>query len=198
MQKERPWPKVAVVGIGALGSHVVLLARNWKAKLRVIDGDKVEQKNVLAQMHSELGKGRNKAAALKVLMQGMFRLEIEAFPVKVNEWNLKGLLGEMALIIDCTDNVAARNCIKSFALKDEIPCLHVCLSADGMLARVVWAQQNFKADKESGDGATCEDGANVWFHAMAAALVVRLAQQFLLDGRMESWMLAPAALLRIA
>ena len=46
---------VIVVGVGALGSHVVQLLRNADATIRVIDFDKVEQKNVASQFHGKPG-----------------------------------------------------------------------------------------------------------------------------------------------
>ncbi len=53
-------PKVTIVGVGALGSHAALLLRN-EADLKLIDFDKVDAKNTLAQFHARQSIGRNKA-----------------------------------------------------------------------------------------------------------------------------------------
>ena len=74
---------VVIVGVGALGSHLVLLARNWSAKLKLVDFDRVEQKNTQAQFHSKMGLGRNKAQALGQAMQGMFGLKVDSLPRKL-------------------------------------------------------------------------------------------------------------------
>ena len=57
--------KIVIVGVGALGSHLVLLGRNWSARFVVIDDDRVEQKNTQSQFHSRMGVGRNKAQAMQ-------------------------------------------------------------------------------------------------------------------------------------
>ena len=43
---------VVIVGVGALGSHVALLGRNWGVQLKLVDFDRIEQKNTQAQFHS--------------------------------------------------------------------------------------------------------------------------------------------------
>jgi molybdopterin-synthase adenylyltransferase len=190
--------RVVLVGAGALGSHVALFARNWPAALAVVDFDRVEAKNLLGQFHTELGKGKNKAVALQAAMQGLYRRAVETFPVAVSGDNAAKLLDGAALVIDCTDNLAARTLLKEHARAAGLECLHGCLSADGDLARVVWTE-HFNADPEGEPGqATCEDGANLPFHAMAAALLVLTAQRFLEHGEKRSFQLTPAGLVRLA
>lgn len=194
---------VTIVGAGALGSHLVLFARNWDVNLRVIDFDRVESKNMQSQFHTKLGHGKGKVLALQAAMMGLFHCRLNPFPVKLVENNSGQLLSDADLVIDCTDNFAARTVIKE-AVEDirdvhgTPECLHGCLSADGTLARVVWTE-HFTADSEGGEGeATCEDGANLPFHAMAGALIANVAQRFLESGEKKSWQLTPSSLIRIA
>jgi hypothetical protein len=188
--------RVVIVGVGALGSHVLLFARNWDVELCIVDFDKVESKNIQSQFHTELGKGRNKAKALQLAMQGMYRRSIDALPVKLEEGNVGSVLDNASLIIDCTDNAATRQLIQVHA-GASIPCLHGCLSADGTLARAVWTE-HFNVDSGGAGAATCEDGQNLPFHAMAAGMIAFAAQWYLDKGVRQSWMLTPSSLVRIA
>jgi molybdopterin/thiamine biosynthesis adenylyltransferase len=188
---------VTIVGMGALGSHLLLLARNWKASLRVIDFDKVESKNTQAQFHTKMGMGKNKAKALQTAMQGMWGVKIMALSSKLMGNNQVQLLSESDLIIDCTDNFKARDIIQAYCADIALPCLHGCLSADGTLARIVWTEF-FKPDKEDADGdVTCEDGRNVAFHAMAGAVLAQTALVFLEEEVKHSWQLTPSSLIRL-
>jgi len=189
---------VSIVGLGALGSHLVMLARNWDVRFNLIDFDRVGAKNLQSQFHSGLGKGKNKATALGAAMQGMWQRRTYAYPVKLDGGNALQLLGESDLIIDCTDNLAARKVIQDFVKTyPKIACLHGCLSADGTLARVVWTE-HFRPDPEGEEGqATCEDGENLPFHAMAGGLIAHVAQKYLDMGEKKSWQLTPSSLVRV-
>jgi molybdopterin/thiamine biosynthesis adenylyltransferase len=188
---------VVIVGVGALGSHLVLMARNWGVNLRVVDFDKVESKNTQSQFHTKMGQGKNKAKAMQALMQGLFGLHVMAFSSKLESNNRFQLLGETELIVDCTDNIAARKIIQGFAAEYQVACLHGGLSAAGDLARVVWTE-HFVPDAEGEEGeATCEDGQNLPFHALAAALMAQAAQKYLEEGVKQSWQLTPSTLLRL-
>jgi hypothetical protein len=189
---------VVIVGAGALGSHLALFARNWENPLRIVDFDKVEQKNTQAQFHSRMGLRRNKAQALQQGLQGLFGVKVEAVPHKLVGDNAGQLLSGAALVIDCTDNAAARRTIQDHVRANGIPCLHGALSADGSFGRVVW-DEHFTADEEGQEGeATCEDGAALPFFALAAAQVAVAAQRFLEDGVRQSFQLSPAGAVRLA
>lgn len=197
--------KVVIVGVGALGSHVLLCARNWKVDLRVVDFDQVEQKNIMAQMHTKMSLRKNKALSIQQAMQAMWSLRVEAIPHKLTDGNVLQLLGDADLVIDCTDNIAARKLILDFCLGQEkwsnrltVPCLHGSLSAAGDFARVVWAE-HFVPDGEGAEGqATCEDGEQLPFFALAAAHVAQEAQRFLKDNSKRSLQITPTSVLRLA
>jgi len=189
--------RIVIAGAGALGSHVLLFVRNWKEHLAVVDFDRVEAKNVQAQFHTAMALGRNKAMALQLAMQSMFRRNISAGTAKLQETNAGKLLGNAELIIDCTDNAEARQLIQGFAKAHGASCLHGCLSADGSVARAVWTE-HFTPDSGGAGQATCEDGQNLPFHGMAGALIAQVAQDFLVDGVKCSWQLTSQSLVRIA
>jgi len=190
--------KVVIVGAGALGSHVLLLARNWDCELTLVDFDKVEQKNTQAQMHTRMSLRRNKAQAMQQAMQGMWGLKVNAIPHRLTKDNFRQLLDGAFLVIDCTDNIEARLVLK--AAKVALPSLeilHGALSAGGDFARVMWTE-HFAPDAEGEQGqATCEDGENLHFHALAAAHMTREAQSFLAGGKKASWQITPISVLKI-
>lgn len=105
--------KVTIVGVGALGSHVALLLRN-EADLRLIDFDRVEQKNVLSQFHGRPSVGKNKAQALQQSLGFLFGAKPEAIPHRLTKDNAEQLLGDTNLIIDCLDNGEARRIIQKW------------------------------------------------------------------------------------
>jgi tRNA A37 threonylcarbamoyladenosine dehydratase len=55
---------ITIVGVGALGSHVVQFLRNLDVTLRLVDFDRVEAKNVMSQFYGQPNVGKNKAVAL--------------------------------------------------------------------------------------------------------------------------------------
>ena len=120
---ETQTPKhVVVVGVGALGSHLLLLCRNLPIRLTVVDFDRVERKNTLSQFHSKMGVGRNKAQALQQALQGLFGLQIGAVPHRLTEDNAQTILRDADLIVDCVDNAPTRQLIQQVAAASDTPC----------------------------------------------------------------------------
>lgn len=189
--------KVTIVGVGALGSHVALLARNWKVNFHLVDFDRVEQKNTQGQFHTKMGLRQNKAQALAKSFQGLWGMKVETTPHKLTADNVEVVLGSSDLVIDCTDNAEARRLIQTFVKDKGIPCLHGALSADGDFARALWTEE-FTADEEGEPGqATCEDGENLPFHGGAAFVITQAAQAFLKTGTKRSYQLLPEHLMRL-
>jgi molybdopterin/thiamine biosynthesis adenylyltransferase len=189
---------IAIIGAGALGSHVALLLRNIDDKKMVVDFDRVEAKNTLAQFHTKMGLRKNKAQALSQAMQGMFGEAFFAVPHKLTKDNIDKLLGPVTLILDCTDNIAARNLIQGYATDVGTPCLHGALSADGTFGRVMWTEY-FVGDAEPEEGApTCVDGEHLPFFTLTSACMAVTAQRFLKTGEKRSFQVAPSGITRVA
>ena len=152
----------------------------------------------MSQCHTKIVADRKKAQVHQQSMLGYFGLKIEAVAHRLTPDNVSAILGGAVLVIDCTDNAAARRCIQAFVRQEKIPCLHGCLSATGDFARVVW-DEIFTEDEEGTEGAaTCENGDNLPFHALAAAQIAVNAQVFLKTGVKRSMMLLPDKSVRIA
>lgn len=187
--------RIVIVGVGALGSHAVMALRNIRFKLVVVDHDHVEQKNTLSQFHSNMSLRRNKAQAMQQALQGLWGVKVEVVPHKLTDDNAKQLLGGAGLVIDCTDNIAARQVMMKFCKANAIPLLHGAMSADGLFARAIWTDW-FVPDAESGTGATCEDGENLPFHLLAGAAIALAAKTFLTKGTKLNFDITPSGVTR--
>lgn len=174
--------KIVIVGVGALGSHLILLTRNLKAQFVLVDFDRVETKNVMSQFHTKMGVGKNKTLALQQTLAGLFGIKVEANSNRLTVDNVKQLLGGADLVVDCLDNAASRQVIQDFVRANKIPCLHGALDPDGTFARVCW-DETFVIDHEGTVGAaTCEDGRHLPFIAWASSLLAYATQQFVEKG----------------
>lgn len=188
---------ITIVGAGALGSHVALMLRNQEEPIEVIDFDKVEQKNTLAQFHTKMGLRKNKAQALSQTLNGLFGTKVKAVPHKLTKDNWSTLFKDSKIIIDCTDNIAARTLIQDYWEEYAVPVLHGGLSADGTFARVIW-DDLFIPDAEGEEGeATCEGGEHLPFFVMAASVLAAEAQRFLKTGRKSNFQLSTYEVIKI-
>lgn len=179
--------KVTIVGVGALGSHVALFLRN-EAELKLIDFDRVEQKNTLSQFYGKPGLGKNKALALKDLLSFLFGVKAEGIPHKYTEDNRWALLKGAELIIDCLDNGASRRLVQ--ASSSGIPVLHGALAADGAFGRVIW-DEDFIVDEGAAGAPTCEGGEHLPFIALVAAHMAQAAKIFLTRDKRVGYQLHP-------
>ena len=180
--------KILIVGLGAIGSHVALALRNVDARLVLCDFDVIERKNTQSQFYQNQDVGKNKAVATRLALYGMYgNADVLSHGVKFTEISGVHLVEGVDLILDCTDNIAARQCIMEHS---DIPLLHGAMSADGTFAQVTWTR-HFKPDAEDGDGVTCEDGENLPFHLLIGSQMAIAAQQFIRDGTRQSYIITP-------
>ena len=188
---------VVIVGVGALGSHVVQFLRSVNCQIKVIDFDRVENKNTLAQFHGVSSVGKNKAQALSQAMNFFWKVKLDAVPTRLKDNNVKELLGSADLVIDCLDNAASRYLIMDFVREKGISCLHGCLAATGDFGRVVW-DESFEVDEEGEEGgATCEDGEHLPFIGLVSACIARAAQAFLENNEKIGFNVHPGGAARI-
>jgi len=187
---------VTIVGVGALGSHVLPLLRNVGATLRVIDFDRVETKNTQSQFHPKSSVGKTKVLALQQTVQLLWGMRIETIPHKLVADNAEALLGKSDLVLDCLDNGAARRVVQSFVRKNAIPCLHGALAANGGFGRVVW-DESFTIDDETGvGGATCEDGEHLPFISITSSYLAHAVKEYLTTGKKIGFQVMPVGAIR--
>lgn len=180
---------VTLVGVGALGSHAALLLRN-EAQLRLIDYDRVEQKNVLAQFHGKGSIGKYKVSSSQGLLALLFNVKVDALPREVTADNVEQLLSGSDLVLDCLDNGPGRRLVQAFIREKDIPCIHGALASEGQLGRVVW-DADFVPDDAADGAATCRAGELLPFIGVVAAYLARAAQEFLRAGRKIGFSVTP-------
>jgi molybdopterin/thiamine biosynthesis adenylyltransferase len=188
---------ITIVGVGALGSHLIPLLRNLDVSIRIIDFDRVEQKNVMSQFHAKSSVGKAKVVALQQTMQFLFGLKIQVIPHKLTSDNDEQLLSKSDLIIDCLDNGEARRLVQSFARYHDVSCLHGALAADGAFGQVVW-DEYFTIDDETNAGAaTCENGEHLPFISIVSSYLAKATQLFIEHGKKTGFQIYAGGATRI-
>lgn len=128
---------VAVCGAGALGANIAeSLARMGFTRLRIVDRDRIEERNLSTQPFYRSDAGAFKARMLANALYRALGVEVDARSVELTETNAPKLLTECALIVDAFDNSASRRVLKEYAEGAGVPCLHSGLAGD--YAEVIW------------------------------------------------------------
>ena len=136
MAKLKDYP-VIICGAGALGANLAEnLARAGFGKLKVIDRDRIEERNLSTQPYYRSDVGAFKA---KILANNLYRAigtKVEAETKELTAVNVTQLLKESGLIVDAFDNSTSRQAVKDYADQTGISCLHAGLASD--YAEVIW------------------------------------------------------------
>ncbi|MCA8920212.1 MAG: ThiF family adenylyltransferase [Planctomycetes bacterium] len=185
--------RVVFCGVGALGSQCVLACRNLDASLTLIDFDRVESKNLLAQAYVKQSLGKNKAQALALQLANFWGVKAEAKGVRLEAHNVEALCAGADLLVDCFDNQASRALLSAHARAAGIPLVHAAVAADGSFGLVRW-DARFVPDAEDAQGqATCEGGEHLPFLSLVAATLARAIQDFARSGVERDAMISLAA-----
>ena len=128
---------VTICGAGALGANIAeTLARSGFGKLKVIDCDRIEERNLSTQPYYRSDVGAFKA---KILANNLYRaigVQIEAESKRLVAANAKQLLEQSSLIIDAFDNSGSRQVVKDHCDLTGRSCVHAGLASD--YAEVIW------------------------------------------------------------
>jgi molybdopterin/thiamine biosynthesis adenylyltransferase len=141
--------KVTVCGAGALGANIVeSLARQGFGELRVIDYDRIEERNLSTQPYYVTDVGAFKA---KILANGLYRalgVKLDARTDELTTANAAKLLKDSALVIDAFDNSTSRRAVKEYCESVGVACLHAGL-ANGY-AEIIW-NENYRVPSAAQD-----------------------------------------------
>lgn len=128
---------ITICGAGALGANLTEnLARSGFATLKVIDCDRIEERNLSTQPYYRSDMGAYKA---KILANSLYRaIAVKVTPEtkKLTETNTQLLLKGSGLVVDAFDNSIARQAVKDYCQQAQLPCLHIGLASD--YAEVMW------------------------------------------------------------
>ena len=136
MTKLREFP-VTVCGAGALGANITeSLARSGFTKLRVIDRDRIEERNLSTQPYYRSDIGAYKT---KILTNSLYRalgITVDGHSKELTTRNAQRLLTDSAIVIDTFDNSTSRQTVKDYCINSQTPCLRVGLASD--YAEIIW------------------------------------------------------------
>jgi len=185
--------RIVFCGVGALGSHTAVLCRNLDATLVLVDFDRVESKNLLAQAFVKQSVGKNKAEALKAQLLNFHGVKAESFGVRVTRENVAQLCAGAGLLVDCFDNAASRRVLSEHARATSTPLVHAALSGDGTFGLIRWGER-FAPDQEDHAGqATCEGGEHLPLLGLLDGALARTIQDFVKAGVRRDSMVGLAA-----
>jgi molybdopterin/thiamine biosynthesis adenylyltransferase len=117
---------IAIVGLGALGSLAAMfLARAGVGSLLLVDRDVVEWSNLSRQVlydEADARSGEAKAvAAANQLAQIAAAVQVDARATELTADNALGMLADVDVIVDGTDNWEARRILNDVSVKCGIP-----------------------------------------------------------------------------
>lgn len=129
---------VLCIGAGGLGCPALLyLAAASVGRIGIVDFDKVDETNLQRQVLFTMEQiGRNKAEAAKERLKALNPdPRIESYPIELSDKNAEELFRNYDIIIDGTDNFAAKFLINDAAVKCGKPFIYgSILGFDGQLS----------------------------------------------------------------
>jgi adenylyltransferase/sulfurtransferase len=135
--------RVLVVGCGALGTVIANnLVRAGIGCIKIVDRDYVELDNLQRQMlfdEEDVEKRMPKAlAAADKLRRINSSIEIEAEVKDVTQRNVEGLVRDMDIVLDATDNLETRLLISDACFKHNVPWIYgAVISSYGMTMNII-------------------------------------------------------------
>jgi len=128
---------IVICGAGALGANIAEnLARAGVGRLRIIDHDRVEERNLSTQPYQRADIGAHKG---KILANALYRAvgtQVDAQLKTLDDTNAGRLLKGGALVVETFDNSRSRRCVAEHCTRTEMACLHVGLGE--AYGEVIW------------------------------------------------------------
>lgn len=172
---------ITVCGAGTLGGNLAeTLARMGFTRLRVIDKDKVEMRNLSVQPYSRAEVGAPKARALANLLYRAVQAKVEPVVTELTASNAPGLLNGSAVVVDAFDNHLARTAVSLAARERACSCLHIGFSPDGLYGSGIWEPHYRVPHATPGD--PCDYPLTRPFALALCALAARAITDFFLLG----------------
>ncbi len=121
--------RVAIVGCGALGTHLAQhLVRGGVGFVRLCDRDVVEWNNLQRQVlfdESDVTSCVPKAPAAAAKLRAInHTVDVEPRVVEVDATNVRGLIADVDLVLDGTDNLATRFLLNEACVAEDKPWVY--------------------------------------------------------------------------
>jgi molybdopterin/thiamine biosynthesis adenylyltransferase len=132
--------KLTVCGAGALGANICeSLARSGCRQLRVIDNDRIEERNLSTQPYQRADVGAPKGRVLANMLYRAVGVKLTAELKRLAAGNVARLLRDTDLVVDTFDNSRSRQLVQDHCRQAGLPCLHAGLAAD--YGEVIWDEE---------------------------------------------------------
>ncbi len=134
--------RVLVIGAGGLGSPAALyLAAAGVGTLGVVDDDLVDRGNLQRQvLHADDRVGQRKVDSARKTLSGLNPgITVRTYAERVGPDNVAALVGDYDVVIDGTDNFAARYVINDACVRAGLPCVHGAVHRFEGQVGVFWA-----------------------------------------------------------
>lgn len=129
---------ITICGAGAIGGNLaILMASQNFVNLRIIDKDRIEERNVGTQPYTLPELRSYKANSLRKYLYRKCKAHVEPHIVELKAENAVSLLKGSDLVVDAFDNSKSRRTVKETCEELDIVCVHSGMSADGY-SEVVW------------------------------------------------------------
>lgn len=173
---------ITICGAGALGGNLTeTLARMGFSRIRLIDRDRIEMRNLSTQPYSRAEVGSPKARALANMLYRAVQAKLEPLVVELSSANAAKLLKESALVVDAFDNRAGRAAISETVRALALPCLHIGFSADGLYGSGLW-EPDYQIPREV-PGDPCDYPLTRPLALMLSSLAARAISDFFRMGQ---------------
>lgn len=126
-QEKLSQARALIIGLGGLGSALLpYLYRSGIGTLGLMDGDRVAESNLARQiMYTTSDIGRLKVdCAQKFLAQDVQENQVFTYPQFLDYKQGISVMSKYDLVVDCTDNLAARYCMNDLSLLLGIPMIY--------------------------------------------------------------------------
>ncbi len=127
-----------IIGLGGLGSPAALyLASSGVGKLMLCDHDTVELSNLQRQIiHGTSDIGRPKVVSAQAALREINpEVEVVALPLRADEDQLRELVAQADVVLDCSDNFATRYAVNRACLAQRTPLVFgAAIQFDGQVS----------------------------------------------------------------
>jgi molybdopterin-synthase adenylyltransferase len=183
MEQLKSFP-VTVCGAGALGANIVeSLARQGFGMLRVIDRDRIEERNLSTQPYYRSDIGQPKARILANSLYRALGVSVEGKVEELTGANTRKLLADSRLVIDTFDNSVSRQVVKDHCAASGLSCLHAGLAAD--YAEVIW-NPVYRVPSPTNDD-VCDYPLARNLVTLTVAVTCEAAVAFVASGKQQSY-----------
>lgn len=136
MKQLKSFP-VTICGAGALGGNLTEnLARTGLTQIKVIDGDRIEERNLSTQPYYQSDVGAYKVKILTNTLYRALGISLQSINQRLTDDTVHKFLKGSSLVIDTFDNSPSRQSVKDYCTTHQIPCLHIGLASD--YGEIIW------------------------------------------------------------